>query len=134
MRPSMSGTLALAKTIGFSLALLLALGQVPADIPEGFATIANFTKAGVSRKKRILLSAAFAIPIFLGVSIGYWGLKTAPEIVKLSVLAFTAGILVTVAVEEMISEAHKEKDARLASMFLVGGFALFAFLSAMLEQ
>lgn len=120
-------------TIGFSLALLLAVGQVPADIPEGFATIANFTNAGVARKKRILLSAAFAIPIFLGASIGYWGLKTAPEIVKLSLLAFTAGILVTVAVEEMVPEAHKEKDARLASMFLVGGFALFAFLSTLLE-
>ena len=52
------------------------------------------------------------------------GQSVTPEIVKLSVLAFTADILVTVAVEEMITEAHKEKDARLASMFLVGGFVL----------
>ena len=58
-------------TIDFGLGLLLALGQTPADIPEGFATIATFKDREISRPKRILLSASFVIPIFLGVdSIG----------------------------------------------------------------
>ncbi|HEV2108422.1 MAG TPA: hypothetical protein VGR16_09190, partial [Thermomicrobiales bacterium] len=71
-------------TIVFGLGLLLALGQVPADIPEGF---------------------------------------------KLGLLAFTAGIPLTVAIEEMVTEAHEGEEPRLASIFLVGGFALFALLS-----
>ncbi len=53
-----------------TLGLLLALGQVPADIPEGFATIATFKAQGVSRPKRLLLSASFALPILLGTTIG----------------------------------------------------------------
>jgi zinc transporter, ZIP family len=117
-------------TIDFKLGLLLALAQVPADIPEGFATIANFKVRGVTRGKRLLLSAAFAVPIFLGTTVGYWVVRGQPEIVKLGLLAFTAGILLTVAVEEMIPEAHKEGEARLATVCLVGGFALFALLSA----
>jgi zinc transporter ZupT len=49
-----------------ALGVLLALGQVPADIPEGFATIATFKNKGVPRAKRVLLSASFAIPILVG--------------------------------------------------------------------
>jgi zinc transporter, ZIP family len=116
-------------TIDFRLGLLLALAQVPADIPEGFATIANFKEAGVARAQRMWLSAAFALPILLGATIGYFAVRDAPEIMKLGLLAFTAGILLTVAVEEMIPEAHKEEEARLATACLIGGFALFALLS-----
>ncbi|MDP8922112.1 MAG: hypothetical protein M3O34_04460 [Chloroflexota bacterium] len=65
----------------------------------------------------------------LGTTIGYWGVRGQPEIVKLSLLAFTAGILATVVVEEMVPEAHKEEDARLAALVFVGGFALFALIA-----
>lgn len=120
-------------TIAASLGFLLALGQVPADIPEGFATIATFKNKGVRRTQRILLSASFTLPIFLGATIGYVALKDSAEIYKLSLLAFTAGILLTVSVEEMLMEAHQKPDSKLASMFLIGGFALFALLTAYLE-
>ncbi|WP_312620768.1 ZIP family metal transporter [Haloarcula sp. 1CSR25-25] len=116
-------------TISLGLGLLLALGQVPADIPEGFATIATFKSKGVPRRTRLLLSLSFALPIFLGVTVGYWLVRGQPAIVKFGLLAFTAGILLTVAVEEIIPEAHKEGEARLAAVALVGGFALFTFIS-----
>lgn len=116
-----------------SLGMLLALGQVPADIPEGFATIATFKAQGVSRSRRLLLSASFALPILLGTTLGYWAGRGQPDVVKLGLLAFTAGILLTVAVEEIVTEAHQEDDARWASMFLVGGFALFALIGIYFE-
>ena len=116
-----------------ALGALLALGQVPADIPEGFATIATFKNKGVPRAKRILLSASFALPILIGATLGYWGVRGQPEWVKLGLLAFTAGILLTVAVEEIVVEAHEEEDSRWASLFMVGGFALFALLASYFE-
>lgn len=64
-----------ASLINPSLGLLLALGQVPADIPEGFAAIATLKRAKVKRSQRILLSLAFGIPILLGASIGYFVLR-----------------------------------------------------------
>jgi ZIP family zinc transporter len=117
-------------TISFGLGLLLALGQVSADLPEGFATIAAFKRRGVARRTRLLIAAAFAVPVFLGATIGFWAVRDAPEIVKLAVLAFTAGILLTVVIEEIVPEAHEGEEARAAALFLVGGFALFTLIAA----
>ena len=121
-------------TISPALGLLLALGQVPADIPEGFATVAKFKAQGMSRRRRLLLAASFAIPILLGATLSYFMLRGQAEIYKLGLLAFTAGILLTVAVEEIVVEAHREEDSRLAALFLVGGFALFVALGEFLES
>lgn len=120
-------------TLSISLGLLLALGQVPADVPEGFATIATFRKLGVPRRRRILLAASFALPILIAASLGYWVVRQAPDIYKLSLLALTAGILVTVAVEEMVTQAHATEDTRWDTLALVGGFALFALISVYFE-
>ena len=120
-----------------SLGFLLALGQVPADIPEGFAVMTSFRKRGVSRTRRMIYSALLAVPIFLGTTVGYWAVRGRSEVLKLSLLAFTAGVLVTIAVEEMVTQAHEATPEREAgdaveALVLVGGFALFALLSAYL--
>lgn len=120
-------------TIDLSLGLLLALGQVPADIPEGFATIATFKAQGVTRRRRLLLAASFAIPILLGATISYFTLRGQPDVYKLGLLAFTAGILLTVAMKEIVVQAHREEDGRTASLFLVGGFAVFVALGEFFE-
>ncbi len=111
------------------LGFLLALGQVPADVPEGFAAIATMRSAGITRKRRILMAAAFAIPIMLGAAIGYFALQSAPAIVTLSVLALTGGALTAVVVEEMLAEAHKGESSRVGPIFLTSGFALFGAIS-----
>ena len=76
------------------------------------------------------LSLAFAVPILIGAAIGYYGVRNAPEIARLTLLAFTAGILLTVVVEEIIPEAHEDGEARFAALVFIGGFALFALISA----
>ncbi len=115
-----------------ALGLLLALGQVPADVPEGFAAIATMRKAGISRSRRMLLAAAFAVPILLGATLGFFALRDAPEIVTLSVLALTGGALAAVVVEEMIGEAHEGETSQLGPVFLTAGFALFGTISVYL--
>src|SRR3546814_1372952 len=47
--------------VSSDLALVLAAGQVLADLPEGYATVANFRSKGVPRPNRILLSGSFFI-------------------------------------------------------------------------
>jgi ZIP family zinc transporter len=112
-----------------SLGLLLALGQMPADVPEGFATIASLRNAGISRKQRIAMAAAFAVPILGGAALGYLALRNAPELLTLSVLATTGGALTAVVVEEMVEEAHEADTSQLGPLFLTAGFALFAAIS-----
>jgi len=120
-------------TITLSLGLLLALGQVTADVPEGFATIAAFKRQGMPRYVRLLLAVSFALPVLLGATLGYWIVRDQAETVKLALLAFTAGILTTVTVEEIIPESHRDEEARLATLVFVGGFALFTLLSIYFE-
>ena len=109
-----------------ALGLLLALGQMPADFPEGFAAVGSLRRAGFSRRSRLLLSGAFVVPILVGAALGYLALRSAPEVVTLSVLALTGGALVAVVVEEMVSEAHEGETSQLGPVFLTAGFALFA--------
>lgn len=113
-----------------ALGLLLALGQVPADFPEGFAAIATLRRAGLRRRTRILMALGFTAPILLGATLGYFALQDAPEVLTLSVLALTGGALTSVVVEEMLTEAHVGETSHLGPIALTAGFALFALTSA----
>lgn len=125
-------------TISPGLALLLALGQSVADVPEGFATIASFRRAGVPRARRLLIAASFAIPMLLGTVLGFTVLREASDFARYAVLAFTAGILLTAVIEEIVPQAHADAhcgtDARIPTLFLIGGFALFSLLATIFGQ
>jgi ZIP family zinc transporter len=58
--------------------------------------------------------------------------RGAPSWVGAGPLALTGGALTSVVVEEIVPEAHRETDARLAALLLVGGLGLFAALSVLL--
>jgi ZIP family zinc transporter len=117
-----------------ALSLLLALGQIPADVPEGFAAVATMRRAGMARPARLVLAAGFAVPIPLGAALGFLALRAAPEVLTVSVLALTGGALVAVVVEEMVSKAHEGDTSPLGPVFLTAGFALFAAISVYLGE
>ena len=112
-----------------ALGLLLALGQVPADVPEGFAAVATLRRAGVPRSRRLLLAAGFAVPVLLGAALGYLALRGAPDLLTVSVLTLTGGALATLVVEEMVPEAHEGETSSWGAVALTAGFALFAAIS-----
>lgn len=121
--------------VSVSVAFVLAAGQVLADVPEGFATVADMKDKGIARKRRMLLSLSFVFPVVLAAGFAYFILRDQPESLKLAALTFTAGLLMVAAVEEMLSEAHESKDDTKSSIFaFVGGFALFILVSAGLEE
>ena len=114
-----------------TLALVLALGQVTADVPEGFATIANFKDKGFTRRARLLLSGSFIVASVGGALIGWILLRGQSEAVKFAGLAFVAGLLLIAAVEDMSAEAHEAReDSRASAASFIGGFALFMLVAA----
>lgn len=125
-------------TVALGLAVLLAIGQAVADVPEGFATVATFRREGLSPRMRVGLAASFVVPILLGTLIGHSLLREASDFARYAVLAFTAGILMTAVVEEIVPQAHVDNDcgtdARTPTLALIGGFALFALLATALGQ
>ena len=102
------------------------------DVPEGFATAANLRAQGVARRTRVLLGALFAVHL-LGATLGYWGLRGRDPVWQIAVLAFGAGMLVIVAVEEMMREAHKAAEPWFGALAFTAGFVLFTFLGTYLE-
>jgi zinc transporter, ZIP family len=113
-----------ATALNPSLGLLLAVGQVPADVSEGFAAIATLRRAGIRRRSRILMAGSRApSSILLGATIGYFACAMLRRI-TLSILARTGGALTIVVVEEMITEAHETQTSEMEPIFLTAGFAL----------
>ena len=74
------------------LALVLALGQLLADGPEGFAVVANFRDKGFGRVKRMLISASFALPVIGAALLAYFVLRGQGEVVKMAALVFVGGV------------------------------------------
>lgn len=112
-----------------ALGLLLAAGQVPADIPEGFAATATLKGAGFALRTRVIMAVSFAVPVLLGATLGYLALRRAPDILTLSVLAATGGVLMSVVVEEVVTQAHQGPTSAYGPLLLTAGFGLFALIS-----
>ena len=116
--------------VSSQLALLLALGQVLADVPEGFSVLANFRNRDVGRKQRLLLSASFVIPVVGAASLAYFLLRGRQEIVKYTAMVFVAGLYSLAAVEDMLGEAHESaEDTRWSAISFLLGYALFLLVS-----
>jgi zinc transporter, ZIP family len=122
---------AVATSLALVLALGQVLGQVLADVPEGFATIANFKDKDVPRGRRLILGASFAVPVLVAATLAYVLLRGRGEALQMAALVFTAGLLTVAAVEDMIVEAHESaEDTRGSVLAFVGGFVLFTLVSA----
>ncbi len=116
------------------LALLPAMGQVLADIPEGLAVIANFRDKGMDRTKRLLISASFVVPVVGTAVLAYFALREQGEIPKLAGLVFISGLYTLAAVEDMLREAHESvADSRWSAISFLAGFALFLLVSGGLD-
>ena len=118
-------------TVSASLAFALAGGQVLADLPEGYAAAANFRRKKVPRRRRLMLSASFMLYVIVAAVGAFTFLRNTSRTVQLAVLVFIAGLLVVAAVEDMLREAHgAREDTRRSVLAFVGGFSLFALVSA----
>ena len=120
-------------TISPHLGILLTSARVVAHIPEGFVTNAAFKSQNIRRNLRLGLLIAFIIPVWLGTTLGYWGLRGQSDFPKLIVLAFTTGTLITAIVEEIIPEAHQTQDTNWSILTFIGSFALSILFSTYLE-
>lgn len=119
--------------VSSQMALILALGQILADIPEGFATVANFRDKGVGRAKRLLISASFLLPVVGAAALAYFTLRGRSEIMKMAGLVFVAGLYMLAAMEDMMREAHESaEDSRWSALSLLAGFATFLVISGWL--
>lgn len=94
-----------------NLGLLLALSLLVVDAPEGFVTIATMRGHGIRRIVRLLLLVSLVASVLVGATLGYLLLQGHDSTAKLALLAFAAGMLLTLVAEEMLPDAKEAGEA-----------------------
>ena len=127
------GAIASGMDIGFTLggAIALAIGMGLQNAPEGFAVSMPMRRAGFSRFKSWQWGQLSAIvePIFavIGAAIVILVYPILPY-----ALAFAAGAMIFIAVEEVIPESQSGGNADIATMGLIAGFIVMMCLDVAL--
>lgn len=112
-------------------AITLALGIGIQNCPEGIAVAAPLRAEGVSRWKSWTMGQASAIVEPIAAVIGAGLVSIAAPILPYA-LAFAAGAMVFVVVEELIPETSRAGNLDLATLFLVVGFSVMMILDVAL--
>ena len=127
------GAVASGMDIGYTLggAIALAIGMGLQNAPEGFAVSMPLRRAGFSRFKSWQWGQLSAIvePIFavIGAAIVISVYPILPY-----ALAFAAGAMIFIVVEEVIPESHSGGNADIATMGLIAGFIVMMCLDVSL--
>ena len=111
------------------LGMVIAIAVTLHNIPEGIAIAIPFHFYGMSRLKTVLISFAAGISTLIGALIAFFFLGSATEKLMYSGLAFAAGAMFYITVNELIPEAHKYGNTRLTGLAVLVGL-LVTFLLA----
>lgn len=112
-------------TIGGAVALALGIGLQ--NFPEGFAVSMPLRRQGLTRRRSFMYGQASALVEPIAAVIGAWAVMTFQPILPYA-LAFAAGAMIFVVVEEVIPETQQDKHSDIAVMGFIGGFIVMMTL------
>lgn len=112
-------------TIGGAVALALGIGLQ--NFPEGFAVAVPMRRHGLSRRKSWMYGQASALVEPIAAVLGAWAVLTFEPILPYA-LAFAAGAMIFVVVEEVIPETQQDQYTDIATMGFIGGFIIMMTL------
>jgi ZIP family zinc transporter len=128
------GTAAAAPVPGgpsFGAAVALALGIALQNVPEGASVALPLRAAGVSRWRSFLAGTASAAVEPMAAVLGAGATGRADALLPYA-LAFAAGAMIYVVLEELIPSAHQGGHGDLATSAAMGGFTLMMVLDVAL--
>ncbi len=112
-------------TIGGAVALAIGIGLQ--NFPEGFAVSMPIRRQGVSKFKSFMYGQSSAMVEPIAAVIGAWAVMTFQPILPYA-LAFAAGAMIFVVVEEVIPETQRDKYTDIATLGFIGGFIVMMTL------
>ena len=112
---------------GTDLGIPIALAIGIQNVPEGFAAAAPLLRAGAATGTAVAVAALTGLVEPPAALAAYAALDVAAELIA-GALAFAAGAMLYVVVDELVPESHGHGHEREASFALVGGFALMMAL------
>lgn len=112
-------------------AVTLAIGIGLQNFPEGFAVAMPLRRHGLSRRKSFMLGQSSAMVEPIAAVLGAWAVYTFQPLLPYA-LAFAAGAMIFVVIEEVIPETQRDKYTDIASMGFIGGFVVMMVLDVAL--
>lgn len=112
-------------------AVVLALGIGLQNLPEGFAVAMPLRRMGMSRKKSFLYGQSSALVEPVAGVLGAMAVSFFTPILPYA-LAFAAGAMIYVVVEEVIPETQLDKYTDIATLGFIGGFVIMMALDVAL--
>ncbi len=116
-------------TIGGAIALAIGIGIQ--NFPEGIAVSMPLRRQGLSRWKSFNYGQLSAAVEPLAAMLGAWAVITFEPILPYA-LAFAAGAMIYVVVEEVIPETQRDKFTDIAVLGFIGGFIIMMTLDVAL--
>ncbi len=112
-------------TVGGAIALAIGIGIQ--NFPEGIAVSMPLRRQGLSRWKSFNYGQLSAIVEPMAAVLGAWAVMTFEPILPYA-LAFAAGAMIFVVVEEVIPETQRDKFTDIAVLGFIGGFIIMMML------
>lgn len=112
-------------TIGGAVALAIGIGIQ--NFPEGFAVSMPLRRQGFSKRKSFMYGQASAMVEPIAAVLGAWAVMTFQPILPYA-LAFAAGAMIFVVVEEVIPETQRDKYTDIATLGFIVGFIVMMTL------
>jgi ZIP family zinc transporter len=112
-------------TIGGAVALAIGIGIQ--NFPEGFAVSMPIRRQGASKFKSFMFGQSSAIVEPISAVIGAWAVMVFQPILPYA-LAFAAGAMIFVVVEEVVPETQRDKYTDVATLGFIGGFIVMMTL------
>ncbi|MFC1953316.1 ZIP family metal transporter [Chloroflexota bacterium] len=115
------------------LGITLALAIILHNIPEGIAIAIPFRFSGMNKVKTVLIAFAAGLSTLIGALIAFFLHNSISEEFMYSGLAFAAGAMFYISVNELIPEAHKYGNTRYSSLGVIAG-VIIAFTLTLLSE
>lgn len=112
-------------------AVTLAIGIGIQNFPEGIAVAVPLRRMGMSRRKSFFYGQSSAIVEPIAAVLGAVAVTFFTPILPYA-LAFAAGAMIFVVVEEVIPETQQDKNTDIATLGLIGGFIVMMTLDVAL--
>jgi len=116
-------------TIGVAIALAIGIGIQ--NFPEGIAVSMPLRRQGLSRWKSFNYGQLSAIVEPVAAVLGAWAVMAFEPILPYA-LAFAAGAMIFVVVEEVVPETQRDKYTDVAVLGFIGGFLVMMILDVAL--
>lgn len=118
---------------GARIGILLALAEAAEQLSVGLALSLELRQAGVTRSRVLLTVSALGMLVFASAVLGATvlsGLRAAP---MEAVLSFGAAALLYLVTEELLREAHEERETALGTALFFVGFLAFLVIGMTLN-